>query len=98
LQGVTVYDHDLIGSDDSLGTGSINLGKLKLSPGEEKFALITLEGGELGENFIKAAQKLLKRAVIDAATPGGGSSSGKEEKISNYGVVCVGLYVPPASV
>ena len=44
------YDHDAVGSDDSLGDAKIPLKDLVM--GQEKIMWVKLEGGEMGENVV----------------------------------------------
>ena len=87
---VEVYDHDQVGSDDSLGKGSVHLNDLM--QGQEKTVQINLVGGDIGENLMGMvqAQAMSKiSGMFGKKKKPTSSTSGKP--VSNKAVVSIAI-------
>ena len=88
-----VYDHDTVGSDDSLGDAKIPLKDLVM--GQEKIMWVKLEGGEMGENVVGMASGEVMSRITGflrkkPATPAPAAAA-KKDSIINKGQVQLGL-------
>jgi len=80
---ITVKDHDYIGSDDVLGVAVLEIADFILPLGVEKFRVLSLNGGEAGENVATILSN-----VIKTISPIGG-----KKEIRNHGSLSIGLAV-----
>ena len=79
----SLKDHDFIGSDDVLGVAVVEISDIILPLGVEKFRILSLNGGEAGENVVTILSN-----VIKTISPIGG-----KKKIHNHGSISLGLAV-----
>eukprot|EP01095_Lingulamoeba_sp_RSL-Kostka_P011817 TRINITY_DN458_c1_g1_i2.p2 TRINITY_DN458_c1_g1~~TRINITY_DN458_c1_g1_i2.p2 ORF type:complete len:355 (+),score=158.27 TRINITY_DN458_c1_g1_i2:1986-3050(+) len=82
---VKCFDEDT-SSNDSLGTGKLELKKIKLKKNVEQIHLVKLRGGDVGENIKAIVKKEVKEAAADAVmdqAPGGKKKKKKKKKSNN---------------
>lgn len=89
-KNVHVFDNDLIGKDDSLGTGTYPLGPLQLGRNSEITITVKLSGGDIGENLSEIADRATEKAAGKAI----GINLPVSHKVKNHGVVCLSLFIP----
>jgi Ca2+-dependent lipid-binding protein len=88
-------DSDLIGKNDSLGTGQVDLSHLQ--PGEQTIVLVRLKGGDKGENLVKRIGSIVDKGLDASGNPAGkvaGSLIDADED-KNHGVLTLALTLLP---
>jgi len=80
---ISVYDHDLIGKDELLGTASVNISSLV--PETESFFIVPLEGGIPGVSGLSS----MISGVVKSQIPG-------DDTPHNHGTIAFGLTFHPA--
>lgn len=88
---IEVFDHDLMGGDDSLGKGVVRFNDLV--QGQEKHTTVHLTGGAVGENLMGMVQNNALGAITGMFGKKKPSSSGGAgmKPISNKGVLELGV-------